>query len=585
MAQNDPLQDFAERLAAALAPVAGVEADRVAPLLGEPPRSGMGDVALACHRLAGEAGRPPPELAARMAAEAATLDFVGEASAAGPFLNVTWDAAALATAVLDAVAATRAGRWGLAGGDEGVGHTVVIDFSSPNAARKLAFHHLRGTAVGAAVARLYEARGWRVVRLNFLGDYGHNMGQLLHKLDTVPDGEAAHIPPERLQALYVEVNEEERADPDTVKAAAGEWLARLETGEEVARRRWEAIVASTRDALDATYARLGVHFDEYRGESRYAAAALAVARSLVDAGVAEVDPDGGAIFVPKHDKLQPVVLVNRRGMSTYEARDAASAIERHDDFDFDRSLYLTDIGQGGRFRAVFGALGRAGYEWADRCEHAGFGQMRLGGRKAKTRSGDAVPLDEVLDEAEARAREEITAREVDLADPATVARQVGIGAVLFSQVRMRRQADFEFDVDAAVEFKGETAPRIQYQFARICSILRRGATTLDGALATGDPGLLDDDLEHRVLLAIGGVPAATVRAVDADDPSHLADVVIAVADAWAAYQTAGARERPDLRVLAEDPARRAARLRLAAATACAVRDGLHVLGVECPEEM
>lgn len=583
---SDPVGTLEHALAGALAAELGVDTDVVATLLTPPSRPEMGDVAIACHRLAKPAGATPPELARRLAATAAGVDGVASAAAAGPFLNVRWDPAAVAQAVLDSVVASRDRPAGLVGGDEGAGTTWVVDFSSPNAARTLGFHHLRGTALGAALARLYEARGHRVVRVNHLGDFGHNIALLLYKLDTsaTADAEVEALDPQHLQALYVEANEDEAARPDAVGAAAARWLELLNDGDPTARRRWELIVDATKASLDLTYARMGIHFDEYRGESRYDAEAREVSRELVDAGVAEVDPDGGAVFVAPHEGHQAIVLVTRRGASTYESRDAAAAIERHRDFGFDRCVYLTDIGQGGRFGAVFAALVRAGHGWAATCEHVGFGQMRLGGQKAKTREGRVVSLDEVLDEAVARAADQVAERAEPLDDPAAVAEAVGVGAVLFGQCRMRRMADFEFDLEDALAFKGETAPRIQYAYARIMSILTKAATTLDAALRDGDPGLLADPAETRVLLAIGGLGPAARRAYESDDPSYLCDGLVAVADAWASYQNAG-RDDPALRVLSEDETLRRARLRLAAATAVAVRDGLAVLGVGVPERM
>ncbi len=590
----DPLRALTGRLAEALATVAVSDPATVASMLAPPPRAGMGDVALPCHRFAKAMGMTPPDAAAALAAAAADVDGVAEASSDGPFCNVTWDTATLAVATAALVDAARAAG-SLFADDEGAGRTAIIEYSSPNAARKLAFHHLRGTVIGAALARLHEARGWNVVRLNFLGDYGHNIGQLLWKLAELRgdeltaderDGTAPPIPPLELQRLYVEANDEEKADPERVKAAAGGWLARLEADDETATTRWRMIVDATIAALDATYARLGVHFDEYRGESRYFRPALEVAQMLVERGVAEVDADNGSIFVPAVDKLQAIVLVNARGISTYEGRDCAAAIDRHDTWDFARMGYVTDVGQAGRFHAFFAALQRAGVTWADDLDHWGIGLMRLGGAKARTRQGSAVALDEVLDEAVERARAEIAGRDtVDAADVDVTAEQVGIGAVVFSQMRMRRQADFEFDLESAVAFKGETGPRMQYVVARVHSILERAGVDFDTAATDGDVTLLTDPLERAVLTAVAALPAAGRRAATEADPSHVADAVIAVADAWAAYQSAGARERVELRILVDDPALRAARLRLAVMAATAVSDGLDLLGVGQPASM
>lgn len=581
----DPLRAWCAELARVLAAAAGVEPCEIVRVLAPPKNPEMGDVALACHPFAKRGGVSPPELADGLAQAARGCDFVADAETAGPFLNIRWDYARLGPAALGAVKYSRETPGGLCAGDEGEGKRLVIEFSSPNAARKLGFHHLRGTIVGEALARLYAARGFDVTRLNFLGDFGHNIGQLLYMIDEHPE-DADALEPAELQRLYVEANAREKDDPEPVKKAAGSWLDRLSDGDEVAETRWQMIVDTTKRSLDTTYERLGVTFDEYRGESRYFERALEVAGQLVKDGVAARDPEHGSIFVPETDGLQTIVLVNRRGMSTYEGRDLAAAIDRHADFDFDRCVYLTDVGQAGRFHAFFAALERDGVEWAGGLQHVGFGQMRIGGAKAKTRQGGILSADDVLDETVERAAAEIAERGMQLDDAEEVARKIGIGAVIFGQVRMRANADFEFDPEDAVSFKGDTAPRVQYTYARICSILDKAGSDIDEALdAAGDIALLTDELEHRVLAAILAMPAAARRACDADDPSHIADAVLAVADAWAAYQTAGARERPDLRVLSDDAGLRSARLALAAMSATAVRQGLGLLGVEVPERM
>ncbi len=584
MALMDPVAGFEGALAEVLAEAASVDVGAVVRVLGPPRRAEHGDIALPAHPFARVAGVAPGVLAEKLAARARDLDVVESATAVGPFVNVTWRGSRFVSAVVDAVRASTQIPGGLVAGDEGNGKTLVIEFSSPNAARKLAFHHLRGTVLGAALARLFEARGYDVIRLNHLGDYGHNIGQLLGMLDRSSSGDE-RLSPEELQALYVEANRQEAHDPEQSKRIAGEWLALFEAGDETAMRRWTMIIDSTREALDSTYARLGVHFDEYRGESRYIRSSLEVADKLLEDGVAQRDPERGSIFIPGDDSHQPIVLVNSRGISTYEGRDAAAAIERQRDFGFDRCLYLTDIGQGGRFEAMFAALRADGLEWAQGLEFVGFGQMRLGGRKAKTREGRAVSLDDVLDEVTERAAQEIAKRDIAHDDVDRVARQIGIGAALFGQMRMRRAADFDFDPDEAVSFRGETAPRVQYTHARICSILRKAGIGREEALVSGDPELLADPLEVRVAAAIAGVPAAARRAVEAQDPSYLTDAVLVIADAWAVYQTAGSRNRVDLRVLSEDRELRGARLLLAAATAIAIEQILDVLGVASPEAM
>lgn len=570
-------------LADALATGIGLAVKEVLPLLGPPPRPELGDVALATHKLARELGRPAPEVALELAQLAETLDSVEEASAMGPFVNVRFAAGSLAAEAFAAVKRGRRQKGGLLHGREGQGQTLVLDYSSPNAARKLAFHHLRGTVVGEALARLYEARGYKVLRINHLGDFGHNIGLLLHKVSSVPE-ELEVLSPSRLQELYVEVNQEAAAD-EAVKESAYRWLKRLGNEEEEAVRLWSLIIDATRRELEQTYDRLGVRFDEYRGESGYVGVAHLVAQELLQMGVAAKNEEG-TIFVPGDETrgLRPIVLETREGLTTYESRDLAAALERYDEYAYDRAVYLTDVGQQARFEAVFNALKESESPAGEGAQHVGFGQMRLGGKKSKSREGTSVSLDEVLDAAEAQARAVLSERLDTLDDPDEVARQVGVGAVIFSQVKMRRSTDFDFDLEAAVSLQGQTAPRIQYSYARIRSIIAKGETTLTKALAGGDDSLLTHPLERAALKQVLQVKESGAKALAADDPSYVADALLSLTEAWAAYQTAG-KQDPSLRVLCDEPALRASRLKLAAAVGRTLEDGLALLGVAAPERM
>jgi arginyl-tRNA synthetase len=537
-------------------------------------KPGFGDLAVVCHRLAQANGTSPIAVATQLAPLLAELPEVAGAESVGPFCNLRLELAPLAAHL-----SRRAQDHCLLRGQEGVDQRLVIEFSSPNAARKLGFHHLRGTALGAALARLYAARGYDVVRVNYLGDFGHNIGLLLWKLDQVAETEA--LTPRRLQELYVAANQDQARDPDTVKAGARAWLRRLEAADPAASARWQLVTQATRQALEEAYARLGVVFDDWRGESVYAEAARAIPTRLLQAGVAE-QGEAGVVFVPGADGRQPIVLLTRDGQTTYESRDIAALSERYQDYSYDRSLYLTDIGQGTRFEALIEAAAAAGDAGAGGAQHLGFGQMRLGGAKAKSREGTTLELDEVLDEAVTLAAAVLGERGSD-PDPA-LAETVGVGAVVFSQLRMRRSADFDFDLAQAVSLQGATAPRVQYTHARALAILRKSGGDTAQALASADWSGLTAPEERTVVLAIGALEEAAATAVSHDDVSYIADALLEIADAWGTYQTAGKHDSA-LRVLSDDARLRSARLGLAALVATATAEGLALLGIGAPDQM
>ena len=570
-----PLTSIQSQLIAALVAQLGLDPSQIQEALGEA-KPKFGDLAINCHPLARALDCDPTHLATQIVEGVSTLEGVDVATSVGTFVNIRLDTAPLLTAL----AASALSGQNLLAGVEGQGKRLVIEFSSPNAARGLGFHHLRGTSLGAALARLYQLRGYAVTKVNYLGDFGHNIGLLLWKLDQT--GVKGPVTPARLQQLYVAANKDQERDP-TVKADADRWLGLLSSGDKMAQARWQMLVTTTKRELEKTYARLGISFDDWQGESHYVDRAREAAAKLLSARVAKRGDDA-AVYVPGDDEHQPIVLITSAGNTTYECRDIAALLDRHENFSYARSLYLTDTGQSGRFVALIDAAGELDRAAAAGCEHLGFGQMRLEGAKAKSREGKTLTLTRVLNEAAARAKEVLGEREWPAADVKRLAEEVGVGAVLFSQLRMRRAADFEFDLSRAVSLQGATSPRIQYTHARIQAILAKAGINSQQALASGDVRLLTHPAEHAVALAAIRLPEAAERALAADDVSYIADALLSLTDAWAHYQTAGKLD-PALRVLSDDPALRGARLQLAAITAAAAKDGLAVLGISAPARM
>jgi arginyl-tRNA synthetase len=579
----DPLCQIKEDIATFISSNLGISLEQAKASLAEP-RPGYGDIAITCQKLAGTLKKNPAKIASDLALSLIELPFVASTEEVNGFCNIRLDTKELVDQLTQAIIYSRSFTYGLLSGSEGSGKRSVIEFSSPNAARTLGFHHLRGTSLGAALSRLYEARGFEVIKVNYLGDFGHNLGLLLWKLDSVSEKDALEVGASRLQQLYVEANQDEEKNPEGVKAGAREWISRLNQKDEEAERRYKLIVSSTTKALKETYARLGITFDEWQGEKNYVEKGREVSLDLLSKGVAKKGDDG-TIYVPGENGKRPIVLLTSRGTTTYESRDIAALLERYERFDYDRSLYLTDVGQRARFEALIAAAGEAGFSKASgNASHIGFGQMKLAGEKAKTREGKTLSLDEVLDEATERARGNIRNDDISEEDKDRLAQEVGIGAVLFSQLAMRKGADFDFDLDRSVSFQGQTAPRIQYSYARTSSIFRKANCTPEESLSLGNARLLDSTYEHAVALSIAKLPEAAKKSLDENDTSFIADALLGITDAWGAYQTAGKND-PSLRILADDKDLRSARLRLAATTLYAIRDGLSLLGIASPERM
>jgi arginyl-tRNA synthetase len=543
-----------------------------------PPDRAMGDYAVAMFPFAKALKAAPPALAAKVAAAFAPGGGLASATAAGPFVNFRVDRAAFFADVVAHVAKEGASYGHNA---EGAGRTVVIDYSSPNISKHLAYHHIRSTMIGHSLCRIYRANGWRAVGLNFLGDWGTTHGMLIaawkrwgEGVDLADDGVT------KLNELYVRFRAEMKADK-SLEAESRAWFKKLEDGDAEARALWTRFRDVSLAEFDRAYAKVGVKFDAVFGESFYEGRMEPVLRDLEAKGLLSIS-DGATVVDLTDRKLPPCLLRKSDGATLYATRDIASAVHRFEEFHFDRALYVVDKGQGVHFQQWFAVCEKAGYPFAGRLEHVAFGQVKFGGKKTSTRAGGVVLLHEVLDEA-AEAIDKVVA-EKNPSMPAEkrheVARQVGYGAIIFADLAKERAGDVEFDMERLLSFEGDTGPYCQYQHARIASIVRKAGVDLAGA----DASLLKTDEEWAVAMLISELPDRVRRAREKNEPSVVAVYAIDLCRAFSSWYAQGSKDAA-LKVNCEDAAIAKARLALARSAQQAVANALFLVGLEAPQEM
>lgn len=569
-----PLETFEARILDALAPALG--ADRASLALESPRDAANGDFAFPCFKLAKDRRTPPQALAA---AAAAALEPIPEVSVAvaGPFLNFTIDRAALAREVLTSAFSDSYGD-----GDEGAGRTIVLDFSSPNIAKRFHVGHLRSTVIGASVKRICEARGYRVVGINHLGDWGSQFGKLLTALhrfgsEAELDARAASgAGIEYLQELYIRYHQVEKSGGDDERALAAEsrrWFLDLESGRaNEARRLWEKLRAISLAEFDRIYRRLGVRFDVIRGESAYEKELAPTIELCKSAGVTRVSD--GALVVDVEGSEKPALLQTGDGTTLYLTRDLASVLYRKRTYGFWRAVYVVGNDQRDHFRELKLVVKRLGLPWWDDIVHADFGMLRLPEGKMSTREGRVVILNDVLQSAVDRVRQVIAEKNAELASRDEVAEAVGIGAVLYNDLKQDRRRDVVFRWEDVLNFDGETGPYCQYTHARLSSIVRKSGTT---PTARVDHRLLPE--AAPLLLAVARFPRAVALAAERYEPHLVAGSAIEIA------QLANSFYR-DHRVLdAGDPELVRARLAVVEAAARTLRRALGLLGIAAPPEM
>ena len=548
------------------------------------PEPDRGDFAFPCFALAKERKAPPPKIATEIANKVAMAlgegSRVQKAVAVGPYVNLFVDRPRLVEETLAAVEAAK-GTFG--DGVEGRDRSVVIDYSSPNVAKPLAFHHLRSTMIGSALVRLYGARGWRVTGVNHLGDWGTGFGKLLLAIELWGDAPIVAKDPTALNAFYVRVNAEIKKDP-ALEERARAWFKRLEDGDARARDLWRQCVALSMSEFQAVYDRLGVRFDFVTGESFYEDRMPAVLAELRAKGQLEESEGALVVRVAKEGEEMPPCLIQKSdGATLYATRDLAAAAYRREQYAFDRALYVVDAGQSTHFEQLRRVLLRAGHPWAEGIVHVPFGVVLIGGVRAKTREGSVVLLADVLDEAVEKVRGLIHEKNPDLPDLAATAQGVGVGAVVFNDLKNRRRNDIELDLETILSFEGKTGPYVMYSHARACSILKRHGAPLPPrppSLGT----LLGDPTEYTLARLVSRFPERVARAVELDEPSEVAVHLLDLCEAFHAYHTKGGRDT-GLRVLSEDPVLRAARLHLVDAVRSTLARGLHLLGIAAPIAM
>ncbi|MDR0363339.1 MAG: arginine--tRNA ligase [Planctomycetota bacterium] len=578
-----------KRLAAEIvAPLIDMDAGELTAQMVRPPSPDMGDVGFPCFTLAQKLRRAPPKIAAELAgkitfAEGGVFEC---AKAVGPYLNFTLSPGILAEKTVG-VAIGNPRHWGRS--DDGAGKTVIVEYSSPNIAKPLGVHHIRSTMIGAALARIYRARGWNVVEMNFLGDWGTTFGQLMvaYKREEMKNPNQP-VDVHSLLQLYLKFHEDADGD-ETLKDEAREWFLRLERGDAEALRLWKVFRDESLKELIKLYERMNVRFPEsaFKGEAFYNDRMDGTIRRLGEKGLLK-ESQGATVVDLEMYGMPPCIIKKKDGATIYATRDLASAEYRHETYRFDKSLYVVANQQELHFRQVFKTLELMGYDWAKNCEHVKFGMLSFGpgvfGEEAatgSTRKGRVIFLEDVLDRAVEQARTLIkeNARGDEVrANAAKLAEHVGVGAVVFSEFLQRRTKDVVFTWDKALNLHGDSGPYLQYTHARLSSVLRKGG---DRPPETPNWKRLSTRLEKEVMLKLAEYGDALALAVKENEPSLVATHMLELAADFNRMFT----DKETHRLISDDAELTSARLALVEAVRLTIATGLALLGLSAPDAM
>ncbi len=559
---------FEKELAKALA-VEGLSEQDVENALETPKDTTLGDVCLPCFKFARAMRLAPPMIANKLLPYVQSLDFVQKVEVVGGYLNVFFDRNTVAKMALASAKDENVGA-----SNEGAGKTICIDYSSVNIAKPFHIGHLSTTVIGGALYRIFEHLGYKVVGINHLGDWGTQFGKLIvatQKWSSLED--VANNDEYYLNRLYVRYHKEAEEHPEMDDEARA-WFKRIEDGDKEAIAYFDVFKAVTMKAVGRIYDRLKIKFDSYAGESFYNDKMEACLDILREKNLL-VESDGAQVVNLDEYGMPPCLLVKADGATLYATRDIAAAYYRKKTYDFYKCLYVVAYQQNLHFKQLFQVLKLMDFAGADDMEHIAFGMVSMEDGSMSTRNGRVIWLQEVLDKAVDKARKIIEEKNPDTKDKDAIAESVGVGAVVFSALWNNRIKDIVFSYDKVLNFDGETAPYVQYTYARCASALRKGG---DIDFDNVDLSSITTDEGYEVIKSVLTFGDSVRLAAKLREPCYVTRHVVDLAEKFNRFYI-------DHRILVDDVPTRNARLALTQAVANVIHCGLRLLGIDTPNEM
>ena len=522
-------------------------------------------------KLAKALKRNPREVGAAVAERLKGCDAFEKVEVAGPgFLNLTVSRGWLAARLAELASKPSCGI-----PQTGEGKRVVIDYSSPNAAKQMHIGHIRSTVIGCAIDRIFRSLGYDVVADNHLGDWGTQFGILIKGYrECLTDAERENLTVANLEKCYVLSAARAKEEDGVWKDACRAELVKLQQGDAENLALWKRFIDISIGEFERMYRRLGVKFDTYRGESYYNSMMPGVVEKLVAAGLA-VESEGALVVNLEEEKRGVAIVRKSDGGYNYTTSDLACVESRVADYAPERIIYVTDDRQQLHFKQFFSIAAKMGC--TTKLVHVPFGLMSYQGKAISTREGNLIRLDDLLSEAVRRSLDIVKERAGADVDAGRLAEQIGIGAVKYADLSHDPATAIDFNWDKALALEGNSGPYLQYARARVCSLLAKAADA--GAAAEGDfAAALAEPAEKRLALQLLEFPGAVVRAAEAYKPSILADYLFQTSQLYSTFY----QNSPILR--SEEPVR-GARLRLCALFGEVLKTGLGLLGIESPERI
>ncbi|MFR8152429.1 MAG: arginine--tRNA ligase [Romboutsia timonensis] len=566
------MQDFKVAVATCLKEhIEELTLEEITALIEVPPNKDMGDFAFPCFKLAKVFRKAPNMIASELSEKIEAKGVISNVTPLGGYINFFVNKSQLAETVIKDVL-TKKEKYGHS--DLGKDKTIVIDFSSPNIAKPFHIGHIRTTVIGNALYKIYDSQGYNTVRINHLGDYGTQFGKLIVAFKLWGNKEAVEANPiPELLKLYIQFHDEAEKHPE-MEDEARAWFTKLENGDKEAKELWQWFRDESLKEFARVYDLLDIEFDSYNGESFYSDKMDRVIDIIKDKGLLQ-ESQGTNIVDLEEYNMPPALITKNDGSTLYMTRDLAAALYRKENYDFEKCIYVVGSQQSLHFQQLFKVLELVGFEWAKDMVHVPFGMVALEEGTMSTRKGRVVFLEDVLKQAIEKTKETMLTKNPNALNVDEIAKQVGVGAVVFQELSNSRIKDYTFSWSRTLSFEGETGPYVQYTHARCCAVLRKAEEEVTTDI---NYELLNDVDSAEVLKVIASFNKTILNAMRKNEPHIITRFVLDLAQAFNKFYH-------DNSILVEDAELRKARLALVCATRQALENGLKLLGMQAPERM
>lgn len=523
----------------------------------------MGDYAIPCFQFSKTLHKSPIEIANYLKDN---LNY--NANVVNGYLNIFMDKLEITKDVINTII-NQKDAYG--NNCYGKGKNLVIEYSSPNVAKPFGMGHLRSTVIGQALNNISKKCGYNVTSINYLGDYGTQFGKLIYAYKAWGSEDALKESPlDELKRVYVKFHEESEKDP-SLDDEGRKWFKKLEENDEEALSYWKYFRDISIKEFEKTYDLLKINkFDSYEGEAFYKDKMQPVIDELENKNLLKLSE--GATIV-ELDGITPALIKRSDGASLYITRDIAALFDRKNRYNFDEILYVVGNEQSLHFEQIKQIITKMGYDFADSVKHIGFGMLLLNGKKMSTRHGKSVILKDVLDESIELAKKYILEKNPNIDNINEVSEKIGVGAVIFNDLKNYRINDIEFNIEDTLRFEGNTGPYLQYTYARINSLLSNKQN-----IEVSYDNIEIDENKWNLIWSLSKYEENIIAAKQNNDPSIIAKYLL---DLAADFNKFYAHEK----IVDENQNYCEFKLSICEAVAIVIKNGLGLLNIDVIKQM